>query len=318
MKMNWGRTMIKLTNGEFLPLEMHKVRVVQKLRLPNIDERKELMKEAGYNTFLLQNKDVFLDMLTDSGVNAMSDLQVSSMLRADDAYAGSETFTRLKDVLNHVFDKEYFLPAHQGRACENIIASAFCEKGKVVPMNYHFTTTRAHIEKNGGKVVELITKEGIEVQSELSFKGNMDTDALLELIKERGKENISFLRMEAGTNLIGGQPFSVANLRKVSQICRENDIRVVLDASLLQDNLYFIKMREEEFKDRTVYEIIKEISSLCDIIYFSARKFGFARGGGILTTTKEDYNAMRDLVIDDRSEERRVGKECRSRWSPYH
>lgn len=297
MKMNWGRTMIKLTNGEFLPLEMHKVRVVQKLRLPNIDERKELMKEAGYNTFLLQNKDVFLDMLTDSGVNAMSDLQVSSMLRADDAYAGSETFTRLKDVLNYVFDKEYFLPAHQGRACENIIASAFCEKGKVVPMNYHFTTTRAHIEKNGGKVVELITKEGIEVQSELSFKGNMDTDALLELIKERGKENISFLRMEAGTNLIGGQPFSVANLRKVSQICRENDIRVVLDASLLQDNLYFIKMREEEFKDRTVYEIIKEISSLCDIIYFSARKFGFARGGGILTTTKEDYNAMRDLVI---------------------
>ena len=164
-------------------------------------------------------------------------------------------------------------------------------------MNYHFTTTRAHIEKNGGKVVELITKEGIEVQSELSFKGNMDTDALLELIKKRGKENISFLRMEAGTNLIGGQPFSVANLRKVSQICRENDIRVVLDASLLQDNLYFIKMREEEFKDRTFYEIIKEISSLCDIIYFSARKFGFERGGGILMTTKEDYNAMKYLVI---------------------
>lgn len=287
---------IRLTTNEFLPLEMHKVRIVQKLNLPPVEERRKNMEEAGYNTFLLQNRDVFLDMLTDSGVNAMSDNQQAAMFIADDAYAGSETFNRLKKSLVNVFHKDLYLPAHQGRACENIIASTYCKPGEFTPMNYHFTTTKAHIELNGSKVVELIHDKGIEVTSDNPFKGNMDIDKLRDFIEEKGADKISFVRMEAGTNLIGGQPFSLENLQEVANICQANGIKLVLDASLLQDNLHFIKTREKKYKNASIREITTEISSLCDIIYFSARKLGFAKGGGILTNSRKMFNEMRELV----------------------
>ena len=141
---------VVLSDGRKLPLELHKVKIVQKLNLPSAEDRKKNMEEAGFNTFLLKNRDVFLDMLTDSGVNAMSDLQQAAMLTADDSYAGSETFYRLRDTLEDIFGTKYFLPAHQGRACENILASVFVSKGQCVPMNYHFTTTKAHITRLGG------------------------------------------------------------------------------------------------------------------------------------------------------------------------
>ena len=143
-----------------VPLEMHKVRVVQKLFLPTVEERVAKLKEAGNNTFLLQNRDVFMDMLTDSGVNAMSDNQIAASMQADDSYAGSETFNRLSRVIEQVFGTKFFLPAHQGRACENILAETFVKEGDVVPMNFHFTTTKAHITRKGGRVEELIIKEG--------------------------------------------------------------------------------------------------------------------------------------------------------------
>ena len=142
---------------EWVPLEMHKVRIVQKLFLPPVEERLKNINIAGNNTFLLQNKDVFMDMLTDSGVNAMSDLQQAAMLRADDAYAGSETCNRLKAALLDVFGTPYFLPAHQGRACENILAEAYVKPGMICPMNFHFTTAKAHITRVGGEVIELVT-----------------------------------------------------------------------------------------------------------------------------------------------------------------
>ncbi|MBO4945310.1 MAG: tryptophanase, partial [Muribaculaceae bacterium] len=161
-----------------VPLEMHKVRIVQKLFLPPVEERVKKINEAGNNTFLLQNKDVFMDMLTDSGVNAMSDLQQSAMLQADDSYAGSETCNRLKKALEDVFGTKYFLPAHQGRACENILAEAYVKPGNIVPMNFHFTTTKAHITRCGGEVVELVTPSGLEPQTDNPFKGDFDMDAL--------------------------------------------------------------------------------------------------------------------------------------------
>lgn len=146
---------VKFYNGEQIPLELHKVRVVQKLHLVPVERRLEAAQEAGFNTFQLSTNDVYLDMLTDSGVNAMSDNQIAAMFRADDAYAGSQSFDRLKQAVWDVFGKEYLLPAHQGRACENIIARTFVKPGDVVPMNYHFTTTHAHIDLNGGKIEEL-------------------------------------------------------------------------------------------------------------------------------------------------------------------
>ena len=286
---------IKFYLGEEIPLELHKAKIVQKLDLVDVERRAAAITEAGNNTFLLKNKDIFLDMLTDSGVNAMSDNQLAAMMIADDSYAGSATFTRLTDALKDIFGTDYFLPAHQGRAAENILAVTFVKKGSIIPMNYHFTTTKAHITRLGGRVEELVIDEGIKTDSEYPFKGNFDLEKLKALImKER--DNIPFIRLEAGTNLIGGQPLSLENIKAVSAIAKENGIITVMDASLLQDNLYFIKTREEQCRNKSIREITREIADAMDIIYFSARKLGFARGGGIATNREDLYLKMRELV----------------------
>lgn len=278
-----------------VPLEMHKVRIVQKLYLPPVEERMRKISEAGNNTFLLQNKDVYMDMLTDSGVNAMSDLQQSAMLRADDAYAGSETCNRLKEALLDVFGTPYLLPTHQGRACENILAEAFVKPGMICPMNFHFTTAKAHITRMGGEVIELVIPEGIEPVNNLPFKGNFDIPRLKKLIAER-KNDIAFVRIETGTNLIGGQPVSMANMLEVLSICRKEGIRSVIDASLLQDNLYFIKIREPEYKHAPIRDIMHKLAEASDIIYFSSRKLGFSRGGAIITMHENIYKELMEYV----------------------
>ena len=287
---------LKLFSGENIPLEMHKVRMVQKINLLPVEERLRCMTDAGFNTFLLRNLDIFLDMLTDSGVNAMSENQYAAMLQADDSYAGSETYYRLEKVLQDMFGMKYFLPTHQGRACEHIIAKTFVTPGSVALMNYHFTTTKAHITIVGGAIEEIVVDEGRKIQSDAPFKGDIDIDKLNEAIKRLGKEKICFVRIEAGTNLIGGQPVSMSNMREVSKICRKEGIPLVYDASLLSDNLYFIKLRDPEFKDIDLKALTREIASLMDIIYFSARKLGAARGGGMLTSNEEIFLKMRDLV----------------------
>jgi len=287
---------IKFLSGENIPMEMHKVRMVQKINLLPVEERLKCMSEAGYNTFLLKNLDIFLDMLTDSGVNAMSENQYAAMLQADDSYAGSETFYRLEKVLQDMFGMKYFLPAHQGRACEHIIARTLVKPKSVALMNYHFTTTKAHIYLAGGTLEEIIIDEGRKVVSNEPFKGDIDINKLNEAIKRLGKENISFVRIEAGTNLVGGQPVSMRNMREVSKVCRSEGIKLVYDASLLTDNLYFVKLREEGYKNADLKDIAREIASLTDIVYFSARKLGAARGGGILTSDDEMFLKMRELV----------------------
>ena len=289
-------SMIKFASGEYVPLEMHKVRVVQKLNLLPIDERLKAIEGAGFNTFLLQNKDVFLDMLTDSGTNAMSDQQTAAMMVADDAYAGSSSYMRLYEAIVEVFGTKYFLPVHQGRAAEHIISQVFVKKNQTVPMNYHFTTTKAHIELAGGKVSELFTDDALQIKSNVPFKGNLDIEKLRSLIKIKGKEQVPYIRMEAGTNLIGGQPFSIQNMREVRKVADENGILIVLDVSLVGENIYFNKIREEEFKNKSVREILLTMCNLADIIYFSGRKVSCTRGGGIATNNHNLYLAMRDLV----------------------
>ena len=287
---------IKFFYGENIPLEMHKVRIVQKLNLVPIERRLEAMTEAGNNTFLLRNRDVFMDMLTDSGVNAMSDKQLAAMMEADDSYAGSETFTKLENKITEIFGKKFFLPAHQGRACENIISQIFIRPGSVVPMNYHFTTTKAHIVLNGGSIEEIPIDEALNVDSEDLFKGNMDIDKLNAVIEKYGAENVPFVRLEAGTNLIGGQPFSLKNMQEVRKVCDKFGIMLVFDASLLSDNLYFLKIREEQCKEMSIREITRALSDLSDIIYFSARKLGSARGGAICTDNEKFYMKIREFL----------------------
>lgn len=288
---------IKFMSGEKVPLEMHKAKIVKKLSLKPIEERLKAIQEAGNNSFLLKNNDVFIDMLTDSGVNAMSDKQQSAIFLADDAYAGSNSFYKLNETTKKIFGKEYLVPAHQGRACENILCHLFVKPGDVVIMNFHFTTTKAHVVLRKGIVEQLIKDEGLIPQSTLPFKGNMDIKKLEECILKYGPEKISFVRMEAGTNLIGGQPFSLQNLREVSEVCKKYKVLLVMDASLLTDNLYFIKVREEECKNMSIAEITRAMSDLCDIIYFSARKLGCARGGAILTNHKDLFRKMQEICV---------------------
>ena len=287
---------IKFYKNTPVPLELHRVEIVKQLSLLPVRERLKRMKEAGFNTFQLHNGDIFMDMLTDSGVNAMSNKQLAAMMQPDDAYAGSETFFRMQDKLNEIFGIAHCLPAHQGRACENILATRFVKPGNCVIMNYHFTTTKAHVVRNGGHVEELVKDEGLETESDLPFKGDMDLEKLRDCIKREGADNVAFVRMEAGTNLIGGQPVSLKNFREVCAIARENGILTVLDASLLQDNLYFNKTREDECRDMTIREITRAIADCFDIVYFSARKFGFARGGAILVRDEELFHSMEDLI----------------------
>ena len=193
---------------------MHKVRIVQAVKLVPIERRLEAIRQAGFNTFLLGTKDIFLDMLTDSGTNAMSDEQLSKMFVADDAYAGSQSFVKFEKSVLDVFGKKMILPVHQGRAAENIISQTFVKKGSIVPMNYHFTTTLAHIQLNGGTVVELYTPEAMKIKSTNPFKGNIDIERLEDLIVKNGPDKVPFIRMEASTNLIGGQPFSMKNFKR--------------------------------------------------------------------------------------------------------
>lgn len=274
-----------------VPLEMHKVRMVQKLSLLPVEERLKKIQEAGNNTFLLQNRDIYLDMLTDSGVNAMTDLQMAASMRADDSYAGSETFTRVKNAVKEVFGTDNVLPAHQGRACENILASALVKPGQVALMNFHFTTTKAHITRMGGTVEELVAEKGLAPQSNDPFKGDFDLEKLRATIEEKGAENVAFVRVEAGTNLIGGQPVSLENMLAVTDVCHDNNIVSVLDASLLQDNVYFMKTREARCKYMDIKSIYHLLADHFDIIYFSARKLGFAKGG-IITSKDAKYTKM--------------------------
>ena len=287
---------IKFYKRDPLPMEMHKVKIVQKLNLLPVKERLTKIKEAGFNTFLLHNGDIFMDMLTDSGVNAMSDEMQSAMLRADDAYAGSETFYRMRDKLEEIFGIGNLLPTHQGRACEHIIARHFIKPGSCVIMNYHFTTSKAHITQLGGRVEELVKDEGLIAKSTLPFKGNIDLDKVKACIEKEGADNIPYIRIEAGTNLIGGQPISYENMKAVTELAKSYGIVTVLDASLLQDNLYFIKVREESMKDKSIREITRMIADLFDVTYFSARKFGFSRGGGILVRDEKLFHAMEDYI----------------------
>lgn len=254
------------------------------------------METAGYNTFLLHTRDLFLDMLTDSGTNAMSDQQLGSMMVADDAYAGSASFTRMQEAIHEVFGMTHVLPVHQGRAAENIISKTFIKTGDVIPMNYHFTTTKAHIDINGGKILEIFTDEALKIKSSHPFKGNMDLKKLEAAIAEYGPARIPYVRMEASTNLIGGQPFSMQNMREVRAMTRKHGIMLVLDVSLVGENAWLIKQREPEFKNTSIKDILLEFCGLSDLIYFSSRKVSSTRGGAIATNRLDLFNKMKDLV----------------------
>jgi tyrosine phenol-lyase len=284
---------IRLSNGTEIPIEMHKIRIVQKVRLLPVRDRLRAMEEAGFNTFQLRTRSIFLDMLTDSGTNAMTDNQLAAMMQSDDAYAGSESFYKLEDAVRDIFGYKYLLPVHQGRAAEHLLAKTFIKPGQIVPMNYHFTTTKAHFELAGGTVLELYTPEALQTVSTAPFKGNMDLGRLKAAIDQAGPQNVPFVRMEATTNLIGGQPFSLANLREVKALVEPLGIPLIVDASLISENAYFIRQREAGYESAEIVDIVRQIMEVSDMCYLSGRKSCSVRGGFIATNRKDLFEAIR-------------------------
>ncbi|MBR6006777.1 MAG: tryptophanase, partial [Clostridia bacterium] len=280
-----------------LPLEMHKVCIVQKTKILPVEERVKAIYKAGFNSYRMESADVYLDMLTDSGVNAMTNEQLSSMMIADDAYAGSRSYYRLAETIKDIFNKDYFLPVHQGRACEYMLALTYVKPkpGSIVPMNFMFGTSIGKIKYCGGDYVLCLKEEGLNPQSTEQFKGDFDLEKLENVLKDQG-DNIAFVRIEAGTNLIGGQPISLDNMLAVSDLCTRYGVRSILDASLLQDNLYFIKTRENKYKDKSIAEIVRIMADAMDVIYFSARKLGFGRGGGIMLNNEEEFEKIKAFI----------------------
>ena len=279
-------------------IEPFRIKAVEPIRMTTPAERAAKLQEAGHNVFLLRSEDVLIDLLTDSGTSAMSAEQWAGIMRGDEAYAGSPSFYRFEAAVHDLFGFAHVIPTHQGRAAERILFTTMCGAGDVVPNNTHFDTTRANVEARGAVAADLPCAEAREVQAPHPFKGNMDVDGLRRLIAEVGREKIPLCMITLTNNSGGGQPASLANVRAVSDVCREHGIPFYIDACRFAENAYMIKLREPGQSDRSVADIAREIFSLADGCTFSAKKDAFANIGGFLATNDDRLAQQeRDLLI---------------------
>lgn len=279
-------------------IEPFRIRTVEPIRFTTMKERKELLKKAGYNPFLLKAKDVLIDLLTDSGTGAMSSAQWAGMIASDESYAGSESFYRFESAVQEITGFKHVIPTHQGRAAENILFTTVAKKGDVIPNNTHFDTTRAHVEHNGAIALDLVIEEGKQPQKVHPFKGNMDTDKLEEAIKNYGTERIPAILLTTTNNSGGGQPVSMENIREVSAIARRNGIPFYIDACRFAENSWFIKTREKGYEGKSPIEIAREMFSYADGCTMSAKKDGMSNIGGFLALNNDDLaSKCRSLTI---------------------
>ncbi len=278
--------------------EPFKIKMVESIKLSSRSVRERLVKEAGYNVFMLKIDDIFIDLLTDSGTSAMSDSQWSGMLTTKQAYAGTDSYYTLEKTMKKIFGFKFFVPVHQGRAAENILFSTMVSTGKFVPSNMHFDTTEANIMKTGGIPVNLAIDDAYDTTKIVSFKGNMDTVKLENFIHEKGAENIPMIMITVTNNTGGGQPVSMENIRNVSAIARKHKIPFFIDACRFAENSYFIKKREAEYSDKSVVEISREMFSYADGCTFSGKKEALTNIGGMLCTNNEDLHLkFKNLLI---------------------
>ncbi|MHA2621464.1 MAG: tryptophanase [bacterium JZ-2024 1] len=266
--------------------EPYRIKVVEPIRLPSVEEREEALRHAAYNLFRVPSRLIYVDLLTDSGTGAMSQDQWAALMRGDEAYAWAQSFERLLETTRDIFGFEYLLPAHQGRALEHLFFRNILKPGQIVPGNYHFDTTRAHIIDKGGVPVDLVIPEGASPDVIHPFKGNIDLDALDRLLSEKG-DQVAVVMMTMTCNSVGGQPVSLENLSATRDLCRKYRVPLYLDAARIAENCYFIRARSPTFKDTPIPEIARRIASLCDGILMSAKKDGLVNIGGLFMTNNE-------------------------------
>lgn len=278
--------------------EPFKIKVVEPLKMTTAAFREQALAAAGYNTFLLRSEDVYIDLLTDSGTNAMSDYQWAGMMLGDEAYAGSKNFYNLERNVQHYYGYRYLVPTHQGRGAEHLISSILIKPGNVVPGNMYFTTTRLHQELAGGSFVDVIIDEAHDPESLHPFKGNVDLQKLEDLVKRVGAKNIPYISVAATVNMAGGQPISMENLRQVRAFCEKNGIRVIFDATRAMENAYFIKTREKGYEQKSLEQILKEMCSYTDGCTMSGKKDLLVNIGGFLAINDRDiFEEARNLVV---------------------
>ncbi|MCX7798281.1 MAG: tyrosine phenol-lyase [Melioribacter sp.] len=278
--------------------EPFKIKMVEPVKITTREYREKCIKKAGYNTFLLRSEDVYIDLLTDSGTNAMSDYQWAGLMMGDEAYAGSRNFYYLWDNVKKYYGMPYFVPTHQGRAAEHIISKILIKPGDIIPGNMYFTTTRLHQELAGGTFVDIIIDEAHEPQNRHPFKGNVDLNKLEDLIKKVGAKKIPYISIAGPVNMAGGQPISMENIKAVHSIAKKHGIKLWFDATRATENAYFIKMREKGFENKTIAQILKEMCSYFDGLWVSAKKDLMVNIGGFLATrNKKFYEEASNLVI---------------------
>ena len=278
--------------------EPFKIKVVEPIKMTTREHREKAAKVAGYNTFLLKSEDVYIDLLTDSGTNAMSDNQWAGMMVGDEAYAGSRNFYALWDNVKKYYGHPYFVPTHQGRAAEHMLSKIMIEPGQFVPGNMYFTTTRLHQELAGATFVDVIVDEAHDPYSEHPFKGNIDLKKMDKLVKQVGAKKIAYISMAGPVNMAGGQPFSMKNLREVYDFAKKHKIRLWFDATRATENAYFIKLREKGYQNKTIAEILKEMCSYFEGLWVSAKKDLMVNIGGFLATkNKKVFEAARNMVV---------------------
>ncbi len=268
--------------------EPYKIKMTEEIRISSREERERWIEEAGYNLFNLASDHVFIDLLTDSGTGAMSDKQWSEIMIGDESYAGSRSYTKLKNTVNEILGFPYVLPTHQGRAAENVLFSVIVKAGDVVPGNSHFDTTKGHIEFRKASAIDCTIDEAFIIDHIHPFKGNIDLEKLEQVYKTHPKENIPLCLITVTCNSSGGQPVSMANIKAVKALSDKYGVPVFFDAARFAENAYFIKEREEGYKDKSIKEIVKEMFSYGEGFTMSAKKNGLVNIGGLLAFRNEE------------------------------
>jgi tryptophanase len=282
-------------------IEPFRIKSVEPIKMTTKEERKEYLKKAHYNVFLIRGENVVIDLLTDSGTGAMSSEQWAGIMRGDESYAGSRSFFRFKKMVKKIFGFSNIIPTHQGRAAERILFSVGIKKGALIPNNTHFDTTRANVEDLGAEAVDLVIDQGLEPSTEHPFKGNMDIEKLRSFIEKRGSEKIPLCMLTITNNSGGGQPVSMQNIRDVKKLLKSYNIPLYIDACRFAENAYFIKTREDGYQDKSPLEIAQEIFSYADGCTMSAKKDGLANIGGFLCTNDDKLaeNARNLLILTE-------------------